>query len=87
MRKRTLPIVFALVLLLEGCTDSKAAMRAVEANGLTDVSATGYRWTGCGDNDSVHTGFKAKNAQGKEVTGVVCGGWGWFGKKSTVRFD
>lgn len=39
---------------------------------------------GCDEKDVFHTKFAATNANGKTVTGVVCGGW--F-KNNTVRFN
>lgn len=77
-----------IVLALTGCfTDEPNAKRVVEMQGYTDVQITGYRWFGCGDKDSVHTGFTAKSAKGQPVSGVVCSGITWFGKNYTVRFD
>lgn len=76
--------VAAMIVLLAGCTAEDSAVRAVEAQGMTEVKTTGYRWLGCGEGDSFHTGFTAKTAQGKQVSGVVCSG---ILKGSTVRFD
>lgn len=60
------------------------AQRALEALGFEDIQWTGYRFTGCADGDTFHTGFKAKNVRNKDVTGVVCSG---FFKDATVRID
>jgi hypothetical protein len=73
-----------VVVALAGCTSSDDAIRAVEAMGMTNVTATGYRVFGCSEDDSFHTGFTATNPQGRQVSGVVCSGWL---KGSTVRFD
>lgn len=81
--KRTLAAL-ALMGLVASCTDDAAARRATGAMGLTDIEPTGYRWFGCSEDDLFHTGFKAKNASGETVTGVVCSGWL---KGATVRFD
>lgn len=72
------------MIALAGCTDPSAATRAVEAQGLTDVETTGWRMFGCGRGDRYHTGFRATNIRGQQVTGVACGG---LLKATTVRFD
>jgi len=69
---------------LAGCTDADGAVRAVAAQGLSDVQTTGYRFLGCSEDDVFRTGFEATTAAGHRVSGVVCSGW--F-KGSTVRFD
>lgn len=46
-------------------------------------------FTGCSDDDDLHTGFTAKGVNGRPVSGVLCGEWnllGW-GKGSTIRLD
>lgn len=82
LRRRALlaPLV---ALLLTGCSDPKAASRALDDMGFTDVRLHGWSLFGCG-NDGFTTRFEAKNPQGKRVSGVVCSAW--F-KGSTVRFD
>lgn len=71
---RSLIAVMA-ILVLVSCTDVPTATRAVDDLGLTDIEVTGYRWFGCGDDYTFHTGFRAKNHNGKIVTGVVCSSW------------
>lgn len=66
-----------------GCTNESASRRALEAHGFTDIRFTGYRLTGCDEEDSFQTGFVAKNPAGKRVEGVVCCG---VLKACTVRF-
>ena len=80
---KTILLVMVLATLV-ACTSSTETVRAVESLGLTEVKPTGYRFWGCGEDDSFHTGFEATNPQGKVVTGTVCSGW--F-KGATVRFD
>ena len=77
---------FALIalLMLVACTRDNTAIRAVEAQGMTDVHTTGYRVFGCSEDDDFHTGFEAKDSRGRKVTGVVCSGWL---KGATVRID
>lgn len=77
-------IVVGLALLLTSCSDPDGARRIAEASGLTDVQTNGYAWFACGRDDSFATRFRAKNPQGREVSGAVCSGW--F-KNGTVRFD
>lgn len=73
-----------LMLSLSACSSSNDAHRALESAGFTEISITGYRFTGCGEDDDFTTGFTARNPQGKYVSGVVCSGW--F-KGGTIRFD
>ena len=77
-------IVVCTALLLAACSDGPSATRALENIGMTEIEITGYRFFGCDEKDTWHTGFRAKNPQGKTVTGVVCDGWL---KGATVRFD
>ena len=64
--------------------DPAGATNTADSHGFTNVETTGYRWFGCGKGDIWHTGFKATNQNGKDVTGVVCKG---FFKGSTLRLD
>lgn len=77
-------VVVGVVSLVGGCTDNATAMRVVAGHGFTDIEITGFRWFGCGEEDTYHTGFQAKNVRGETVTGVVCSGW--F-KNGTMRLD
>ena len=77
-------IIAISALLLAGCTDPPSATRALDNLGMTEIEMTGYQIFDCSQGDVFHTGFKAKNPNGKPVTGTVCAGW--F-KNSTVRFD
>lgn len=70
--------------ILSGCTSDSEAVRAVEAIGMKNVHTTGYRFFGCAEHDTFHTGFEATNITGGRVTGVVCSG---VLKGATVRFD
>ena len=70
-------------LLCVGCTDEKNSREALESMGFTDIELTGYEFWSCAKSDDFHTGFVAKNAQGRRVTGVVCCG---IMKDCTVRF-
>lgn len=78
-------ISLALMLAaLTACDDPKAARRALEDAGFTDIETLGASLYGCGQNDNFNTRFRAKNIRGKTIEGVVCSGW--F-KGSTIRFD
>jgi hypothetical protein len=78
--------VFVIVasLVLSACTNGDGAVRALEGAGYTNIKITGYRLTGCHDDDTFRTGFKATGPTGKPVTGVVCSG---IFKGSTIRTD
>lgn len=78
--------IIALVVLgplLVACTDETRARQVLDEQGFEDVRFTGYVWAACSDDDATHTGFVAKNAKGKQVSGVVCCGWL---KSCTVRW-
>lgn len=79
---RRVAIAAAAALLVAACQDEATALRALRVQGFTDVVLTGYAWSGCGRDDTFHTGFRAKAANGETVEGVVCSGY-WKG--STVR--
>ena len=77
-------IAILLLLGLAACTDPRAAQKALDDMGFSDVQAGGYDFFTCGDDYTFHTKFTAKNPKGKTVTGVVCSGWL---KGSSVKFD
>lgn len=80
--------LFVCMLVLVGCTKPEKTRTLLEAQGLSDVKITGYRFFGCdsgkGSDDNWHTGFEATGPTGKRVTGVVCEG---LLKGATVRYD
>jgi hypothetical protein len=77
-------IVGVVSIMLLGCTNGDGAVRSLEGAGYTNIKITGYRLTGCHDDDTFRTGFKATGPSGKPVTGVVCSG---ILKGSTIRTD
>ncbi len=79
MKKMILLAVLALV----ACTDEHASRKALEDQGFEDIHITGYAFFGCGEGDGFRTGFTAKNAKGKQVSGVDCCG---VVKNCTIRF-
>lgn len=70
-------------LALSACTDDDATRRTLVSSGYTEIVVTGYEMFGCGKDDTYVTGFRAKNPNGVQVTGVVCCG---VMKSCTVRF-
>ena len=70
---------------LAACTDEDGARQALGAAGYRYVQIDGYAFFGCGSGDTYHTAFTAIGQNGQAVTGVVCAGWSWFGKASTIR--
>lgn len=83
--KRTI-VMTALTMLLTatGCTKPDATRKTLEAQGYTQIEITGWKMFGCSEDDSHHTGFRARGANGQEVTGVACSG---VLKGTTLRFD
>jgi hypothetical protein len=64
-------------------TDNDGSRRTLDAAGYSNIELTGYKWYGCGQDDSYHTAFSATNPAGKRVSGVVCCG---MMKGCTIRF-
>ena len=77
-------LTIAIMIFLAGCTDERAATKALADAGLTPVKVGGYSFFSCGKDDTFATEFTAKNAKGQIVTGTVCSGWL---KGKTIRFD
>ncbi|MBS7812303.1 lipoprotein [Roseococcus pinisoli] len=86
MKKTILTLTAALT--LAACSDGPTAKRVAEDQGFTQVETTGYRWSGCGEQDSYRTGFRALSPNGRRVSGVVCSSsFFGFGKTNTLRLD
>jgi hypothetical protein len=77
-------ILVGLALACASCTAPDSATRALTGAGYKNVVLTGYRFTGCGEGDTFHTGFQAQGPTGQAVSGVVCSG---ILKGSTIRLD
>lgn len=77
-------LLLLAALLLCACTSETDARRALEAEGFKDIRVTGYDWFACAKDDTYHTGFVAKNREGREVRGVVCSGM--IFKNATIRY-
>jgi hypothetical protein len=52
--------------------DETGALETVRSAGFTPVRVGGYRWLGCRQWQPFHTGFIARTASDKPVSGVVC---------------
>lgn len=73
-----------LALSLTACSNSNDAVKALEAQGFTDIQTTGWSAFACSDDDFYATGFVATNPQGKRVKGTVCSGV--LFKNATIRW-
>lgn len=76
--------MFFIMLALMGCSAPDTSEEALHKAGFTDVEITGWEPLTCSEDDTFSTGFRARNAQGQMVDGVVC--CGLFTKNCTVRF-
>ena len=81
-------ITIVLLLVLMGCGDywlsPENAKQFLEQQGYTEVQTTGARNTACGAMGPGAVGFRAKNPNGKIVTGTVCEG---FNSGKLIVFD
>lgn len=75
--------VLACAIILTACTNQDDAMRALKAEGFTDIEFTGYDWFACSEDDFYHTGFVATK-NGNRADGTVCSGL--LFKGSTIRW-
>jgi hypothetical protein len=78
-------LICTLFMILAGCINSSDAVNALQDASFTDIKITGYNWFTCSKDDFYHTGFIAKNPQGRIVKGTVCSGF--LFKNSTIRFS
>lgn len=75
--------IFSLVICTGGCDIAPAeATRILSADGVSNITLTGYSWFACGRDDSFSQGFSGKKS-GQSVRGVLCGGWM---KGDTIRY-
>lgn len=84
MRKLLTAAAILVATTLSGCVSEDEATNALSGAGYTNITTTGYRFAGCGQNDLFHTGFEATGPTGQRVSGVVCSG---LFKGATIRFD
>lgn len=78
-------LAIACLASLVACSNPDKATSSLTGAGYSKIEITGFRWTGCGKDDTYSTGFKAKGPTGVQVSGVVCSGM--FFKGSTIRLD
>ena len=77
-------ILFLAVVLLVACdANPDEALRALEAQGMTQVTLGGYPFYVCGEGDDFNSSFTARGVNGQRVEGAVCCG---ALKGCTVRF-
>lgn len=76
---------FVAAISLSACgVDPDTAKRALAAHGIRDAEIGGHAWFGCSDQDTFASVWTGMGADGKPVSGVICGG---LLKGYTVRFD
>lgn len=78
-------IIAAITLLTTACTQPDHAREMLDSQGYTDIQMNGYDWLNCSKDDFYHDKFTAKGPTGKNVSGVVCGGFLFRG--ATIRLD
>jgi hypothetical protein len=73
MRYRFLFTVFMIVtaMVAIGCTDDNATISTLNKSGYTDIEITGYSFWECGQDDTFHTGFRAKNPKGDGLLRIL----------------
>ncbi len=84
MKRIILSLALCLSLLTISCTDHSRTVQVLQKAGYTHVTTFGYAWFDCSNEDSFNTKFRAKNPQGRWITGVVC--CGWLLKSCTIRY-
>ena len=73
-----------LAVFMSGCTDENTAIKTLDDAGFSEVRMTGWNAFSCSEDDFYHTGFIAKNQNGKTVDGTVCSSI--LFKGATIRF-
>lgn len=75
----------AVAALLSSCgVNPDKGRAALEAQGITNIEIGSYSFFGCSKGDSYSSSFTGTGANGKPVSGVLCGG---ILKGITVRYD
>lgn len=82
MKKFIFVIIIAISLV--ACTRESDVKKYADLYNWDSYKITGYKFFACSKDDSFATGFVAKK-DGKEFSGVVCGGWPF--KNATLRLD
>ena len=83
--KKVILWIIVLTLILSGCVSEKNTLKTLDSAGFEEAEITKWKPFSCGQDDWFKTGFKAKNSNGKEVTGTVC--CGLIFKDCTIRFS
>lgn len=75
MLKRSLFLAAVATFVLSGCTSHKTALRALEAQGFTDVELCGSSYWCCAGRSAWFSDcFSAKGPTGVPVDGCICRG-------------
>jgi hypothetical protein len=75
----------ALGIILASCgVNPDKAKQVLESQGIKNPVVGGYAWFSCSKDDSFGSNWTGEGQNGKQVSGVICGGWL---KGYTVRFD
>lgn len=79
-------LAISSIALLSGCMMSEdRATRAIQAQGMDSIVLGGPALFSCSKDDGVSRSFTARTADGKAISGTVCGGL--IFKGATVRID
>lgn len=85
MKKKIMSWAIILILfIIIACTNEMSMKNLLENEGYTEIEFTGYSWFSCGESDFYHSGFRAKNKNGKIIEGTVCEGF--LFKDKTIRY-
>lgn len=84
MRKMLIAMLAVSMLTVASCTSEPRTTSTLQKAGYTDITAGGYDFWECGDDDTYATKFRARNPNGQMVSGTVC--CGLIGKGCTIRF-
>jgi hypothetical protein len=84
--KKAIPVLFIFLIIaaiaLIAFPPRNQMQRAVEEFGFQNVHLTGFAFLGCSEQDAFRQKWSGRNAAGKAVNGVICGG---LAKGWTVR--
>lgn len=81
--KKAFPVVLTLIILaaiaLIAFPPREQMQRSIQDFGFRDVHLTGFAFLGCSEQDAFRQKWVGRNAAGKPVSGVICGGLvkGW----------
>lgn len=77
-------LILFTIFMLAGCvTTQDEASDTLDKAGFTNIKVGDWSFTGCGNGDKHGREFTAANANGRQISGLVCcGNW----KSCTIRF-